>query len=98
MTSTVRVVQPGAPDQACLDRLLGEPGLPVEHVSAPSILVDGRYHPAACQWLRRKEMILMVVGAGGLVLGLVRGSSTSVKREVSSDGRAVVEDRRTTRL
>ncbi|HLU42465.1 MAG TPA: hypothetical protein VKZ55_08720 [Microthrixaceae bacterium] len=46
MTSSVRVVQPGVPDQSCLARLLGEPGLPVEHVTAPSILVDGRYHTA----------------------------------------------------
>lgn len=41
-------------------------------------------------------VILMIVGALGLILGLVRSSSTRVERQVSSDGGAVVEDRRTT--
>jgi hypothetical protein len=39
-------------------------------------------------------IILMVVGGIGLVLGLLRGSSTRVERQVSSDGRTLVEDRR----
>lgn len=46
--------------------------------------------------LRAVGVILMVVGAIGLIFGLIRGSSTRVSREVSDDGRAVVEDRRTT--
>ena len=46
--------------------------------------------------LRMVGVILMVVGGIGLIFGLVRGSSTTVKREVSDDGRSVVEDRRST--
>jgi hypothetical protein len=44
--------------------------------------------------LRAVGIILMVVGAIGLVLGLLRGNSTRVERQVSADGRTVVEDRR----
>jgi hypothetical protein len=46
--------------------------------------------------LRMVGVILMVVGAIGLIFGLVRGSATRVSRQVSADGREVVEDRRTT--
>lgn len=44
-------------DGECIERLLGERPLPVEHVMAPSILVDGRFHTAGCHWLRRKSMV-----------------------------------------
>jgi len=44
--------------------------------------------------LRAVGIILMIVGAIGLVLGLLRGNSTRVERQVSADGRTVVEDRR----
>lgn len=46
--------------------------------------------------LRAVGIILMVVGGIGLVLGLFRGSATRVERQVSSDGRSVVEDHRST--
>lgn len=46
--------------------------------------------------LRTVGVILMIVGAIGLVLGLVRGASTRTERSVSGDGRTVVEDQRTT--
>lgn len=44
--------------------------------------------------IRTVGIILMVVGAIGLIAGLVRGSasSTTRTREVSSDGRTVVDD------
>ncbi|MHB1139709.1 MAG: DUF6458 family protein [Microthrixaceae bacterium] len=48
--------------------------------------------------LRAVGVILMVVGAIGLVLGLIRSNSTRVERQVSSDGRTVVEDRRSAGL
>jgi site-specific recombinase XerD len=57
MTSTVRVVRPVAVEPATIVRLLGAPGLPVEHVRSPSILVDGRFHSAAGRWLRRRHNI-----------------------------------------
>lgn len=41
-------------------------------------------------------VILMIVGAIGLAVGFARGSlSTRVERQVSDDGRSVVENRRT---
>ena len=46
--------------------------------------------------LRAVGVILMVVGGIGLVLGLVRGSATRVERQVSPDGRSVIEDHRST--
>ncbi|HLU40979.1 MAG TPA: DUF6458 family protein [Microthrixaceae bacterium] len=46
--------------------------------------------------LRTVGVILMIVGAIGLVLGLMRGASTRTERSVSGDGRTVVEDQRTT--
>src|SRR5690554_5227994 len=48
--------------------------------------------------LRTVGVILMIVGAIGLVLGLMRGASTRTERSVSGDGRTVVEDQRTTGL
>ena len=48
--------------------------------------------------LKMVGIILMIVGAVGLIFGMVRGSSTRVERQVSSDGQAVAEDRRTTGL
>jgi len=48
--------------------------------------------------LKMVGIILMIVGAVGLIFSMVRGSSTRVERQVSSDGQAVAEDRRTTGL
>lgn len=57
MTSTVRVVRPIALDEVMLASLLGEPPVSVEHVTSPSILVNGRFHEAASRWLRRKYLL-----------------------------------------
>jgi len=43
-------------------------------------------------------IILMIVGAVGVIFSMMRGSSTRVERQVSADGQAVAEDRRTTGL
>lgn len=40
-------------------------------------------------------VVLMVVGGIGLIGGLIGGSRTRVERQVSGDGRSVVENRRT---
>ena len=34
-----------------------QPPVSVEHVTSPSILVDGRFHEAASRWLRRKYLL-----------------------------------------
>jgi hypothetical protein len=57
MASTVRVVRPIALDEVMLTPLLGEPPVSVEHVTSPSILVDGKFHEAAPRWLRRKYLL-----------------------------------------
>ncbi len=62
MTSTVRVVRPIDLDASMLASMLGEPLIPVEHVTSPSILVDGRFHEAASRWLRRKFLLRPVEG------------------------------------
>lgn len=62
MTSTVRVVRPIALDNTMLAALLGEPPISVEHVTSPSILVDGRFHEAASRWLRRKYLLRPIDG------------------------------------
>jgi integrase len=54
MTGLVRVVRPVAIDPKVLERLLGISPLPVEHVDAPTIFVDGQIHTAASRWLLRK--------------------------------------------
>ena len=54
MTSTVKVLRPKPIAQDEISRVLGEPALCVEHVVAPSIVVDGRFHTAASKWLLRK--------------------------------------------
>lgn len=54
MTGLVRVVRPVAIDPKVLERLLGTSPLPVEHVDAPTIFVDGQIHTAASRWLLRK--------------------------------------------
>ena len=56
---------------------------------AVSVFIDGVD-------LKAVGVILMVVGAIGLILGLIRGTSTRTERAVSGDGRRVVEDHRTT--
>lgn len=40
-------------------------------------------------------VILMVVGGLGILFGSIGGASTKVERQVSDDGRSVVENRRT---
>ena len=55
--SDVRVIHPVAIDAEAIRRTLGVDPLPVEHVSAPSILVGGRYHVAGSRWLLRKHNI-----------------------------------------
>ena len=45
--------------------------------------------------LKMVGIILMVVGAVGFLAGMVRGAGgTSTRREVSADGRTLVEDSR----
>ncbi|MFO8076839.1 MAG: hypothetical protein R6T85_12060 [Egibacteraceae bacterium] len=62
MRSLVRVVRPKPIDRDALERLLGEPPLAIEHIDAPSIVVDDRYHLAACRWLLRKQRLRPVDG------------------------------------
>lgn len=52
--SEVRVVAARQVDRERIEELIAERPLPVEHVESPSILVEGRFHSAACRWLRRK--------------------------------------------
>ena len=54
MTSAVTVLRPAVLDRTVLGRVLGTQPLPVQHVDAPSLLVDGRVHTAASRWLLRK--------------------------------------------
>ncbi|MFE7330759.1 hypothetical protein ACFU8W_38625 [Streptomyces sp. NPDC057565] len=55
MTSSVIVLPGRSPDLDLLNRALGAVPLPVEAVAAPSIMVDGRFHTAACRWLKRRH-------------------------------------------
>ncbi|KJE77943.1 hypothetical protein [Ferrimicrobium acidiphilum] len=54
MVSSVRVIRPVAVDPEVIERVLGVTPHEVEHVDAPSILVDGEFHVAASRWLLRK--------------------------------------------
>ena len=55
--SQVKVAYPTAVSPGRIRSLLRVDPLPVEHVTSPSIMVDGRFHTAACRWLRRKYLI-----------------------------------------
>jgi len=57
VTSGVRVVAARQVDRERIEELIADKPLPVEHVDSPSILVDGRFHTAACAWLRRKHAL-----------------------------------------
>lgn len=61
----IRVVRPVAVDEEAVHRLLGEAPLRVEHIEAPSVMVDGRYHIAACRWLLRKYQMRPVIDTVG---------------------------------
>lgn len=57
MTSVVRVVRALDFDHERIELLLGEKALCLEHVEAPSILVDGIYRTSASRWLRGKHVL-----------------------------------------
>lgn len=57
MMSDVRVVKPATIEPDAIRRMLGVDPLPVEHVEAASLMVDGRFHIAACRWLQRKHQL-----------------------------------------
>ena len=53
----MRVVRPVDIDRVRIGKSVGEPPLLVEHVSSPSIMVDGRFHTVASRWLWRKHSL-----------------------------------------
>jgi len=56
MMSKVVVVRPNSYTAEDSRRVFGVDPLPVEHVKAPSIMIDGRFHVAGSRWLRRKYL------------------------------------------
>ncbi len=59
---TAVAVAPRPVSHEVLARALGEAPFAVAHVEAPSVMVEGRFHPAACRWLVRKHNIRPVLG------------------------------------
>ncbi len=54
MSSSIKVIRPVTVDPSVIERVMGVVPLDVEHVDAPSIWVDGAFHPSASRWLFRK--------------------------------------------
>ena len=55
--SKVVVARPISYTAEDVRRVFGVDSLPVEHVTAPSIMIDGRFHVAGSRWLRRKYLL-----------------------------------------
>ncbi|WP_298335034.1 hypothetical protein [Ferrimicrobium sp.] len=100
MTSIVRVVRALDFDRERIEFLLGEKALCLEHVEAPSILVDGIYRTSASRWLRRKHALRPVESAistyayrlAGYIAYLRNERGLIGTSEWSSDGFAVTSD------